>query len=389
MAQLDALSILLVGATLLACGSGGLVVVRLSNRRLRGLGWLGGAFAAGGFGALLYAVGNLPPFVDAVVADVSVLLAFALVHVAILEMRRAKSLIPVLGLVLLGLQALSSGLQAFVFHSTRGRVVAIGLLVALQVGDTGVLLVRGVRGTVRMPAWFIAAILFGFMGINLFRSFALLFLPFFRIRSHAVALQTATFLVFLATALGIAFGFFWMTTAELSNELEKMASIDSLTKIFNRRVFREWCDKEMARSSRTGTTFSILMMDLDHFKQINDEFGHLAGDQVLCAMVGRMKDSVREIDIVARWGGEEFVALLPGASLGDALQVAQRVRANVEVPLDWAVHQQETREMRITVSVGVAAYRGGGDSLDDVFHRADAALYLAKAAGRNRALTMV
>lgn len=179
-----------------------------------------------------------------------------------------------------------------------------------------------------------------------------------------------------------------MTTAKLSTELEYMASTDPLTRVYNRRVFRDWCEKELARSQRMGSTFSLLMVDVDHLKRVNDRFGHRAGDLVLCAVVEQMQDSVRGIDVLGRWGGEEFVALLPGADRDAALLVAHRIRGNVEklrlteiVPGGCG-----DEESGLTVSVGMASHRGGTDRLDDMMDRADAALYRAKAEGRNRVL---
>ena len=132
------------------------------------------------------------------------------------------------------------------------------------------------------------------------------------------------------------------------------------------------------------------MVDLDHFKQINDRFGHTGGDLALCAVVEQMQDSIRGIDVLGRWGGEEFVALLPGAAQGDALVVAQRIRRNVE-RIDLARSYEEpfghAPEVRLTVSLGLASYGGTADSIEAMLQRADEALYQAKRAGRNRVLT--
>ena len=225
------------------------------------------------------------------------------------------------------------------------------------------------------------------MGVNIFRSSVLLLL---RVRSDAEfvrELETLTVLVYVVAGLGIAFGFFWMTTSELSLEIEQVANVDPLTRIYNRRVFREWCEREMARSRRSGTPFSLLMIDLDHFKEINDRFGHQGGDELLCAVVERMQDSVRGIDVLGRWGGEEFVAVLPGASAEAAMLVAGRVRLNVEkirLPPSSKGAGEVSEVMRMTVSLGVTTYRGMADDLGAMFRRADRALYRAKKAGRNR-----
>jgi len=385
MAQLDVTSVFAVGSLLMTCGSGGLLVVRLSNPRLRGLDWLGATFISGGMGALLLALfDHLPVFASIVLSDLLVLLAFVLLHVAILDLRRAPSLWPRLGLTLVAIQFTACCWLTFVQHHARIRMAIFCLALSLQLGQTVLLLIRGARRGSRLPAWFMAAILSVLIAANLARIATLWF-----IRSEVQSgpdsmLQTLLDIVFVCIAMGIAFGFFWMTTAELSYELETMASMDSLTDIYNRRVFRERCEQEFARSLRTGNVFSLVIIDLDHFKRVNDLYGHSGGDEVLLAVVQIMKESIRSIDTLGRWGGEEFVALLPGTVMDEAVIVAQRVRRNVEqltVTLDKA-------SIKVTVSLGVAALRNGDDTLDAMFLRADEALYLAKEGGRNQVLTM-
>lgn len=165
-----------------------------------------------------------------------------------------------------------------------------------------------------------------------------------------------------------------------------MAGTDPLTRLANRRVFREWMQRELLRSLRTSVPFSLLVVDLDHFKRVNDTMGHNAGDEVIRICVERMQDSVRGIDVLARWGGEEFVALLPRASVDAAELVGERIRRNIEEPIKLRI-RGEDKVLRITVSLGVTSYRGGEDTIEDMFDRADRALYEAKAAGRNCILT--
>jgi len=385
MGQLDITSIFVVASLLMACCSGGLLVVRLSNPRLRGIHWLGATFVSGATGALLLALfDRLPLFVSLVLSDLLVLLAFVLLHVAILDLRRAPSLWPKLGLTLMAIQFLACYWLTFVHQHVRIRLAVFCLALSLQLGQTVVLLIRGARRGTRLPAWFMATILSVLISANLARLASLWF-----IRSAAESgpdsnLQTLMDLLIICIALGIAFGFFWMTTAELSYELETMASTDSLTRIYNRRVFREWCEREFALSLRTGNPFSLVIMDLDHFKRVNDRYGHRGGDEVLLAVVQIMQSSIRSIDTLGRWGGEEFVALLPGTGMEEALIVAQRVRRNVEglaLEIDQA-------SVSVTVSLGLASLRDGEDTLDAMFLRADQALYQAKASGRNQVLTM-
>lgn len=365
--------------------------MRLSNPRLRGLGWLAGAFGAGGIGALLLLVESRlsSSLLAGTASDLAALLAFVLLHCAVLELLEHRYRVPGFGLWLMGVEVLAHVWMGLISASGQARIAVIGLVMAAQVTQTAVVLVRRTRYGMRAAMWFNACLLASFAALNVTRSVVVMSGI---MRVHALAtLQMVTFLEYLAAALGLAFGFFWMTTAKLSTELEHMASTDPLTRVYNRRVFRDWCDKELARSQRVGSTFSLLVVDVDHFKRVNDRFGHRAGDLVLCAIVEQMQDSVRGIDVLGRWGGEEFVALLPGADRDAALMVAQRIRRNVEkLPLAKVVSaggEDGGEEPRLTVSVGMASHRGGADRVEDMIDRADGALYRAKAEGRNRVLT--
>jgi diguanylate cyclase (GGDEF)-like protein len=202
----------------------------------------------------------------------------------------------------------------------------------------------------------------------------------------------ASAIVFLGTGLGIGFAVFWMTSTQIRLTLEELANTDPLTGIYNRRFFISSCERELLRSSRTGETFSLIMLDLDHFKKINDRDGHETGDAVLCAVVEKFRHAVRNIDTLARWGGEEFVALLPGASAEAALLIAQRLRRNVEslsVPSLEMSSSSLGKTITVTISLGVATYLGSRDTVDDLFRRCEQAMYQAKADGRNRVGSVV
>ena len=382
-------SILIFGTTILVCASAGLLAVRLSNRMLKGLGWLGASFASAGAGAMLFFFDDrLSLLFGTVLADQLVLLSFVLLHVAILELMESESLFPSFGSVLLLLQACVSGVSIFDHRASGVRIALMGFMIAAQTGQTSFRLFREGQRIIRTPAWFCASILLGFALLNAARATAVSL----GIRNHPHVfsqMEVATFGVFISVGLGVAFSFFWMTTTMLSTGLERIATTDPLTRLYNRRVFLLWCDKELAVSQRTGTPFSLLMMDIDHFKRINDSFGHEAGDIALCTAVERMQSSIRGIDVLARWGGEEFAAVLPNANPEAALVVAERVRANVErilLPARRIGEALKSPMIRLTVSVGVATWSGPEDSVQEMLRRADASLYQAKAAGRNRVL---
>jgi diguanylate cyclase (GGDEF)-like protein len=160
----------------------------------------------------------------------------------------------------------------------------------------------------------------------------------------------------------------------------RLAETDALTGLTNRRHFLELAARELARSRRYGSPMSLVLVDLDHFKRVNDKYGHLVGDQVLTAAARALASGLREIDVIARHGGEEFAILLPETDLNGAREVAERSCRR----LAEAVTLVDGAEIRITASMGVASATGGAASLDDLLGRADRAMYGAKRAGRDR-----
>jgi diguanylate cyclase (GGDEF)-like protein/PAS domain S-box-containing protein len=164
---------------------------------------------------------------------------------------------------------------------------------------------------------------------------------------------------------------------EANEHILKLSQTDALTGLANRRTLDERMRHEMARADRLGCGFSVILGDLDHFKSINDEFGHLVGDRVLVATAGVLADQARPYDLPARFGGEEFMVLLPESTLADAMTIAQRIRTAISAVAVPEVTRQ------VTMSLGISTW-GQGDTLGALVGRADAALYQAKRRGRNR-----
>lgn len=169
--------------------------------------------------------------------------------------------------------------------------------------------------------------------------------------------------------------------ARLYEDAKRMAVTDGLTRIYNHRFFQELFEKEYKRSDRYNTMFSLIMLDIDFFKRVNDTYGHLYGDEILKEIANIIKGCLRTMDIVARYGGEEFALLLPETDLDSGIQTAERIRRAVET------HEFNTAEgenVKVTVSQGVTCYPSSGiEKRSDIVAKADTALYEAKESNRN------
>lgn len=169
--------------------------------------------------------------------------------------------------------------------------------------------------------------------------------------------------------------------AQLFARLEELSTTDELTTLPNRRYFNERLAREMSQARRWGHPLSVLVLDIDHFKKLNDREGHAAGDRALKAVGDRLRATLREVDVVARWGGEEFTVILERTKESDAVLVAEKLRRAIEsIDVAGVAGQPEGK---LTVSIGVAELREGEDA-GSLVQRADRAVYQAKKGGRNR-----
>ncbi|GAB1720415.1 MAG: diguanylate cyclase response regulator [Nitrosospira sp.] len=168
---------------------------------------------------------------------------------------------------------------------------------------------------------------------------------------------------------------------ELVVDLQKQIITDPLTDLYNRRFLQEYLPQEIAKAKRSSSSLAVLMFDLDFFKRINDVFGHEAGDAFLKGVARLLQGCIRESDIACRYGGEEFVLVLSGASLDGAIKKAERIRKAV-MELDLTIRKKPLG--RVSTSIGIAVYPEHGTGMEALLRAADEALYEAKENGRNR-----
>jgi len=178
-------------------------------------------------------------------------------------------------------------------------------------------------------------------------------------------------------------GFLLMCNDRINDELSRLAMIDPLTGVFNRRTFEERAEQAVAQARRQHGPLSLLAVDIDHFKHVNDEFGHEGGDEALRVVVALLRESLHEGQILSRIGGEEFAVLLPGVDESEASAIAERLRRHLE---HSAVHV-DGRQLFLQISIGVAALSSQTETLSTLLRAADRALYAAKRDGRNRVAT--
>lgn len=207
---------------------------------------------------------------------------------------------------------------------------------------------------------------------------------FMEARYSAPALMTAVFsLLYLAIFFHVygnrAVSYF-KRMRDYNAELEHLAGHDNLTGVLNARAYYSLCDRQIRLAQRAGRVFSVLFVDLDHFKSINDRYGHAAGDTVLKATAQCLAHTLRASDLLGRIGGEEFSVFLPDTDRAGALVLAEHVRQNIET----LCPEIDSGPLRITASIGAATSAGPSQTLQALQQRADQAMYQAKAQGRNR-----
>lgn len=323
--------------------------------------------------ALLSGMRNhLPPLVTVVIPFV---LAVACVSAAYLGSQRFFGLTPKRRrwLALLPLSAAAAYWSSLVEPDFRVRAMLLTLLLGGIYALHARLVYR--HGPRTFSTWLCLFTLLCAILIQVLRFAAAWDSP----RDTSIFDPASAHLVFLAPAAIVfqllCISLILMASERLRLEFQHLATHDPLTNAFTRRHMDEVVEQELARCRRHGRAMSLLIMDLDHFKAINDTHGHQRGDQVLVQFVAQVKTLLRRPDQLGRFGGEEFVLLLPETPLDDALGVAERIRAALE---------QSPGEPRCTLSIGVTTNRHDTDTLGTLLARADKALYRAKDNGRNR-----
>ncbi|MHB8771175.1 MAG: GGDEF domain-containing protein [Syntrophales bacterium] len=331
------------------------------------------------FGASLFATrGVFPDFFSIVLANTLLSAGFWLLYAAVQEfqgkLRRWTPLI-VTAVVcfFIILVALATPVRQVVFS---------GSMFSLQLSAIALVLFRQAPAHERRSRWLTGSA-FAVAALLVFGRFLeVLVDPAKQVSLLGVSpLQTFSLLAGFVVIIMSSFGFLLMTRERADRENERLATLDSLTEIFNRRTFLELAKKEIARHRRTRRPLALLMVDFDHFKRINDTHGHLTGDAVLKSFTATTLTCLRQNDLFGRYGGEEFAILLPETDTEGAAAFADRLRSRVaEVCVEVGA-----ASINCTISVGITGLNLADEAdLDAILRVADEALFAAKAAGRNR-----
>lgn len=355
----------------------GFFTIGRSRIQYRGMGWWSAALIAEAAGfALLSQQGQIDPLFSIVTAWTLIVAGMLLVLGGIKAFYGLvnRGAVFVSGTALFG---------AFVYYATyaapdtEARIVGISLVLALLALWTALRLYRSGFNMMRQAGLFVLSGFAAFALYCLFRAWSVLQAPL----SDALLteLHETTLIAFIALVGWYSFGFVWMVLYRTSLDLRTVMKIDALTGAYMRRAIFEMLSDEMQRAERSRRPLSIVMIDLDHFKKLNDTLGHVMGDEALVKSVKAIHANIRIFDNVGRYGGEEFLVVLPETDRDTAVGVAERLRSAIA---ELSVGDEKQR-LPLSASFGVTQFIDG-DTQEELVERADSALYAAKEGGRNR-----
>jgi diguanylate cyclase (GGDEF)-like protein len=266
----------------------------------------------------------------------------------------------------------------WVFEHFAARIVVINLTLGLQMAGLGALLLHSRAGSPGRWRWLAAAALLASAPLVLARAALVIWAPAEYPSFESPHWLNVAGLMVNSACLGVGtLAFLMAHRDEAEAQLARLATQDPLTGLLNRRALMEQGERLVQLARRHGAPLTVMMFDIDHFKRINDERGHLVGDRVIAHFAAALHSTLREGDAVGRYGGEEFVAVLYGGGLDTAASVDARLRA-------WLGQTEAALGVPVNYSAGAAGLGADGGSLESVIARADEALYRAKQGGRGR-----
>lgn len=380
---MDLRTLLFADMVLQVCCAAGLLLMSRTVPGLRGLRWFGWAYGCATAGLILVIWQAAPGEVWGVLLGrFLVLLGAVLMTQGIAEFAVPAASVLGWGGFLLAFFAAADYAALRRPHHAVTAVVVFACAFAAQLLVGILVLLSHDEPAERVPARATAALLAGVATLSLARA---VLADWRGVSANLLANDSARFggaVLYLVFSVGMAFGFVWMMTARLRNQLEQQARTDALTGVMNRRALDLAGQRELAACARRNSPLAVVAIDLDHFKRLNDAYGHAAGDAALAAAAQMLQRCLRSTDLLARFGGEEFIAVLPDRDGERAQLVAERLRGRLQaLQIDY-----ERRQLTLTASFGVAIASPEAalaETWSDLLRRADHALYDAKRGGRN------
>ncbi|MCZ8252796.1 MAG: GGDEF domain-containing protein [Hylemonella sp.] len=351
-----------------------------SRERRDGLFWWAAALAIHTLAYTLYGLrGQVPDWASVLLANTLLAAYFALILEGLFQFQqRVPSRLLIWGPVLL-----LPLLLAMLLEQIQARVVVVGLLFTLQAAYTVHVLMQRRRETPGRGQYFVVAA-YGVLIVMMLGRVLLTFTGGLRLGSitDSNLIQAITFVLATLCLMLISLGLVLMTKEQADARNRRLALQDDLTGLHNRRFIFEVLGQQLALAERHGWPMALLIVDVDHFKRVNDTHGHLVGDQVLRELATCIRGRLRAQDIAGRWGGEEFIVLLPDTDAAGATVLAEDLRLAV---MQHRCLDPQGQPLPLTVSIGLHAQpRPTGAQRDELLAAADQAMYQAKRLGRNR-----
>lgn len=356
-----------------------LLIYSAYNSQFRGIRQTAYAFFMSGIAFLLIGLRNyIPDFLSIVLPDTLLILSLASIHLGFIYfyqldtrlMRRFH------GVMLLAM-ASSAAYFTYVNDSVNARIIAISLIIGFQcLYIMRTLLTAHNKANLTIGISYLAfAIFFIMRGILTFTQDSI------DDFMNSGLMHSISIIVYELLVAVTSFGVVWIVSYKVQRALIEQASHDPLTKLLNRRALENIINVEHSRSLRSNVAMSVIMLDIDHFKRINDIFGHGRGDEVLVEVAGILTNNTRKYDSIARFGGEEFIILLPDTALDKAQVIAENLRNKI-AENDFNFNPEDG--IQVTASFGATECNLQRDGWLTILERADHGLYQAKADGRNR-----
>lgn len=359
----------------------GCIAIARGRHAGRSLWWLIGGLLSALVGLLLFAGQSLIPlFFTVILANEAILVAFVLLHQAIAVILGSPRRYIGLSILLVAAQFFAFLHYTYASPDIRARILVRTAAIIIQVTVSTIVLFRhkspDLSYSIRVVAWTLSA----YSALQASRLVATIIWAPLPDRLHPDPVQAFYNVSAYVLGLGSCFSVAWLALCAQRQDLHTWATTDSLSGLMNRRAFEEVLERELRRSERSHEPVALLMIDLDHFKTINDEHGHAMGDEVIRRVSQLLYVNTRAMDAVARYGGEEFAMILKGMRLEQAESIAERLRTQIEAMAGLP------EPVRVTASIGIAM-KSAGDTVASILKRSDEALYLSKRSGRNQVST--